>query len=360
MFQEYPFDCPFDYATLTMALLVYLAATFIFVAPTAALTPRTKLTLGTVAVPLPNKIPYSASDPLHFVLPNFTEPDPHTLRAVDFLRAHFNHSCTLASRWSAEMKSLAAEIRRFSASSGAPVRRVARTIPIVGTLVGRVTNWCCGVITEEQTNFLQTNDQILQRSIKDLSAALSVDHSQFLNITHNMETFAQSTTASLNAIHNEISKEQDALREINDSIGHLLLQVSLTHAHFHIASLRIQRLQSLLHSCSARHLSQDAVDIPVLTVHLQKLATFLLSQNSELAIPFSSPHLYYTEKLTSCVLTGTDFHITIQVPVRKLAPSWKITHLVPVAFKWLHHICRVFTGSVRSSAKQRHHHSEWR
>jgi len=322
----------------------------LFLAPYRAIdaTP-TKLTMGTENIPIPGKLVYTSSAPLHFVLPNLTDSDPHVMRAIDFLRAHicgnFNASCTLASQWSTEMKELASTITQFSVIQP-PSRRTTRTIPYVGTLVGRITNWCCGVITEEQTNFLQTNERILQRAVSDLSDALSQDHSHFLNITHDMETFAQTTSTRLHSLHMSISRDHDALHNISETLGHLLLQVSLTHAHFHMASLRIQRVRSLLSSCKSRHLFPDAINATTLTGHLFKLSSFLNSQGSELAIPISSSHLYYTEKLTSCVIADNNLHITIQVPVRQIASSWQITHVFPIAFKWSHHICTVLSDSL--------------
>ena len=330
---------------------MFLLALLFILAPCYAADPlRTKLTIGTVTAPLQGKIPYTASAPLHFVFPNLTEPDQNMLRAIDYLRGHicaqFNETCTLASQWSAEMKNLAREIRNFGAHSQMTIRRVPRTIPILGTLVGRITNWCCGVITEEQTNFLAANSEILHRAVQDLSDALSTEHSQFLNVTHDMESFAKSATARLNNLHFQLSKDQKARSELSASLGHLLLQISVTHAHFHLASLRIQRIRSLLHSCKSRHLSYDAVNTSTLISHLHKLSSFLSTHNSELAIPLSSPQLYYTEKLTSCVLSDNSFHITLQVPVRQKATSWHLTHLLPIAFKWTHHTCRVLTDSI--------------
>ena len=312
-------------------------------------TTPTKLTMGTESVIIQGKIVYTSSAPLHFVLPNFTDHDPHIMRAIDFLRAHicenFNASCALASQWSSEMKELASEIKSFTIAQ-LPVRRPTRTIPYLGTLVGRITNWCCGVITEEQTNFLQTNEHILQRAVSDLSDALSNDHSQFINITHNMEAFARTASTRLHSLHAAISREHSALQNLSETVGHLLLQVSLTNAHFHMASLRIQRVRSLLSYCTSRQLFQDAINATTLTSHLSQLSSFLKSQGSELAIPISSSHLYYTEKLTSCVIANNNLHITIQVPVRQIASSWEIIHIIPIAFKWSHHICQVLSNSL--------------
>jgi len=101
---SFPFELYLFQDRVPLAMPLFAVPVLLrFLAPCRALdaTP-TKLTMGTENIPIPGKIVYTFSAPLHFVLPNFTNSDPHVIRAIDFLRAHisgnFDASCTLASR----------------------------------------------------------------------------------------------------------------------------------------------------------------------------------------------------------------------------------------------------------------------
>lgn len=210
--------------------------------------------------------------------------------------------------------------------------------------MGDALNWCCNVITTQETAALYENEETIKQNYDNLKDSIITSHAELLNVTTELTSFSTEVNKNFKNLYEDM---KTIARHIQKDSTITAVQ-GLQQTMLNVLNLIQTQLNNNYHKEITEHCKEGRIS--ALVVPPQKLEEDLLElesnlkvQNLELAIPTTKIIKYYTSKLTRCELTEDTLIIQIKVPIKTKNAKWKLFDYIPIHYRHENELCILHT-----------------
>lgn len=224
------------------------------------------------------------------------------------------------------------------------------------TVLGSLSNWCCGIATERQFNQLFANQEDIVDTMKNIKDSVHENHRKYMTVTNNVQEMSEKLNHNFKNIKDQFDNYKAQLKNVTYFTESWSEMVSQTLVHLYARNVEQTRQSmrtAILDDCRNSLIPSMVVNQDNLVTELEIIK--IEPEGWTLSIPINSPSSCYQHKISECIISSSKILIKVKVPLRRMEPKYELFKFLSVPQGFNNKTCVLLIDDVSLAISESGH-----